>query len=403
MTTIARVGLLAAAMAGMSQLHRASLSALGPDIAVELGMSPAGLGAAGSAFFAALLAAQIPVGIFLDRIGPRRLVAGLSVLAIAGALAEAAAQSAGQLWAARFLVGLGCSASFMSAVLLSTRWQRGAAGTAMLARVFALSQGGLLLAGAPLAILALGLGWRGAMLCVAGLMTVILALWWWGVRDAPEPVPPRGETVWEALRGQFTVWATPGLGRLLSMHLVAYAAMATVLAVWAGPYLADVHGLDAAARGKVLLAMGLGLPVGLLVVPGVARRLGRRWTVVGGALATAACLALLALLPGLPLWGATALLVGLCLTSGYPVLVVTENRELFPDHMAGRAATTLNLAQVLGSAALPILVGLVVGWWPEGPAGRPDIAYRAGFGLLAVCLCLGAAGYARLPGRPPSN
>lgn len=395
MTSIARVGLLAAAMTGMSQLHRASLSALGPDIAVELGMSPAALGAAGSAFFAALLAAQIPVGIFLDRIGPRRLVAGLSVLAILGAIAEAAAQNATQLWLARFMVGLGCSASFMSAVVLSTSWQKGAAGTRMLTRVFALSQGGLLLAGAPLAILALGVGWRGAMLCVGGLTAVMLALWWWGVRDAPQPVARAPETLWQALLGQFTVWATPGLGRLLSMHLVAYAAMATVLAVWASPYLADVHGLDATARGKVLLAMVLGLPVGLLVVPGLARRFTRRVTVVASALATAACLAALALLPGLPLWAATALLVALCLTSGYPVLVVAENRELFPDHMAGRAATTLNLAQVLGSAALPILVGLVVGWWPEGPAGRPDIAYRAGFGLLAVALCAGAWGYSR--------
>ena len=36
---------LAAGMTGLSQLHRASLSALGPDIAAELGMAPAALGA----------------------------------------------------------------------------------------------------------------------------------------------------------------------------------------------------------------------------------------------------------------------------------------------------------------------------------------------------------------------
>ena len=254
----------------MSQLHRASLSALGPDVAAELGMSPAALGAVGSAFFVALLVAQIPVGIALDRVGPRRLVMGLSVLALGGALSEAFAQTAGQLWAARFVVGLGCSASFMSAVLLSTRWQRGAAGTTMLTRVYALSQLGLLVAGAPLAFLALALGWRGALACTAGLMAVMAAFWWWGVRDAPEPESRAPESLWQALRGQFTVWATPGLGRLLSMHAVAYAAMATVLAVWAAPYLADVHGLDATARGQVLLAMALALPFGLLAMPQLA-------------------------------------------------------------------------------------------------------------------------------------
>ena len=392
---------LAAGMTGMSQLHRASLSALGPDIAAELGMAPAALGAAGSAFFVALMVGQIPVGIALDRIGSRRLVAGLSVLAFFGALAEASAQSATQLWLARFLIGLGCSASFMSAVVLSAKWRSGAAATTMLTRTFALAQGGLLLAGAPLALLALWLGWRGAMLCTAGLMAAMATLWWWGVRDAPPAVSDRApESLWAALRGQFTVWATPGLPRLLAMHLVAYAAMATVVAVWAGPYLADVHGLDAARRGQVLLAMVLGLPAGLLAMPWVTRVTGSRArAVIGGALGTAACLAGLALLPGVPLWGAVALLVGLCLTSGYPVLVVAENRDLFPDHMAGRAATTLNLAQVLGSAALPVLVGAIVGWWPEVAGGRPEVAYRAGFAALALSLCVGAAGYAWLPQR----
>lgn len=391
---------LTAGMTGLSQLHRASLSALGPDIAAELDMTPSALGAAGSAFFAALLVAQIPVGIALDRIGPRRLVAGLSLLALAGILAEAAAQTPTQLWLARFVIGLGCSASFMSAVVLSAKWRQGAAATTMLTRTFALAQGGLLLAGAPLAFLALWLGWRGAMLCTAGLMAAMLALWWWGVRDAPAPSTRAPESLGAALRGQFTVWATPGLGRLLAMHLVAYAAMATVVAVWAGPYLADVHGLDATARGQVLLAMVLGLPVGLLMMPKVVRLAGSRSrAVVGGALATAACLAGLALLPGLPLPAAIALLVGLCLTSGYPVLVVAENRDLFPDHMAGRAATTLNLAQVLGSAALPMLVGAIVGMWPEVGGTRPEAAYRAGFAALSLSLCLGAAGYAGLP-RP---
>ena len=389
---------LAAGMTGLSQLHRASLSALGPDIAVELGMAPAALGAVGSAFFVALLVAQVPVGIALDRIGPRRLVAGLSVLAFCGAIAEASAQDATQLWLARFLVGLGCSASFMSAVVLSAKWRSGAAATTMLTRTFALAQGGLLLAGAPLALLALWLGWRGAMLCTAGLMAAMAVLWWWGVRDAPAPIDRAPESLWAALRGQITVWATPGLPRLLVMHLVAYAAMATVVAVWAAPYLADVHGLGAALRGQALLAMVLGLPAGLLALPWIVRLAGsRQRAVVGGALATAACLAALALLPGLPLWGAVALLTGLCLTSGYPVLVVAENRDLFPDHMAGRAATTLNLAQVLGSAALPVLVGAIVGAWPEVAGVRPEAAYRAGFGALAVSLCLGAAGYAWLP------
>lgn len=391
---------LAASMTAISQLHRASLSALGPDVARDLGMPPAALGAAGAAFFFALMAGQIPVGIALDRIGPRRLTLWLAPAALAGAALQAFAHDATQLWLARFLMGIGCSAAFMSLVVLCTSWARGAESTRLLTRGFALSQAGLVVAGPPLAILAVWTGWRGALLATA-LVTVAGTIWWWrDARDAPEGTPPRQvrETLLEAFIGQFTVWATPGLGRLLSMHSVGYAAAATVLTVWAGPYLRDVQGLDATGRGWVLLAMVAGLPAGLLPLPRIERALGGRLrTVVTGALSSAALLAALALVPGMPLWAATLLLVGLCVTSAYPVLVVAENRALFPDHMAGRAATTLNLAQVLGSAALPLGVGWVVGAWPEVGGMRPEAAYRAGFGLIAFCLVLGASGYAYLP------
>lgn len=54
--------------------------------------------------------------------------------------------------------------------------------------------------------------------------------------------------------------------------------------------------------------------------------------------------------------------------------------------------TTVNLAQVLGSALLPALVGWAVAWVGAGEAG-----YRAGFGLMALCLLGGMAGYRFLP------
>jgi predicted MFS family arabinose efflux permease len=226
-------------------------------------------------------------------------------------------------------------------------------------------------------------------------------VWWRLVRDDPpdRPAPPRkAETLREALVGQVSIWRLPGLPRVLAMHLVAYAAAATVLGLWAGPYLADVHGLDAAGRGWVLAAMGVAMPVGLLAVGPLERRFApRRRVVTAGALLSAAMLGGLTAWPGAPLWGAIALLVLLVLFSAYPVLVVAEARSLFPDHLVGRGATTVNLAQVLGSALLPMLVGAVVGLFPEVAGARPEAAYRAGFAVLGVALLAGVAGWLALP------
>ncbi|MEN0076716.1 MAG: MFS transporter [Paracraurococcus sp.] len=388
-----------ALMTGASQFHRAALGVVGPELAAGLEAGPGLLGAANGAFFLALLLLQVPVGLALDRIGPRRTVAWLAAPAALGALGQALAPEAGWFLAARFLLGLGCAASFMASVVLCARWHAGAGLTTALARVFALSQGGVLLAGAPFAALAGAMGWRGAY-ALSGLVTLGLALLWWGwVRDDPpdRPAPHRpAETLLQALRGQFTVWRTPGLLPVLAMHSVGYAAMATVLAVWAGPWLAEAYGLAPGPRGVVLLGMGLAMVAGLLGIGPLERRLNtRKWLVAGMAGGAVLVLLALALWPHPPLPAAIALLVGLCLLSCYPVVVVAHGRSLFPDHLVGRGATTVNLAQTLGSAALPALTGWAVAFAPTGQA------WPIAFGVLAAALALGLAGYLTGRDAPP--
>ena len=388
-------------LTGLSQFHRSALGVIAPELSADLALSPAMLGAANGMFFAAILVMQLPVGIALDRLGPRLVVAGLSVIAVLGLVLQGLATDGTTLLVARALIGIGCAASFMSVVVLCARWYAGGDMTLALSRIFALSQIGILLAGAPLAWLAGWLGWREAFL-ISALLTGLAALAWWRLvqNDPPDkPAPARKpESLMEALRGQFSIWRLPGLSRVLALHLVAYAAAATVIGLWAGPYLADVHGLDAKARGRALAAMGLAMPIGLLLVGPLEKHFFPRAALVtAGAALSALMLIGLALWPTPPLPVALGLLVGLIFFSSYPVLLVTEARGLFPDQLVGRGATTVNMAQLLGSALLPLLVGLVVGFFPIEEAVRPEAAYRAGFAVLAGSLLLGLAGWLLLP------
>ena len=388
-------------LTGLSQFHRSALGVIAPELSADLALSPAMLGAANGMFFAAILVMQLPVGIALDRLGPRLVVAGLSVIAVLGLVLQGLATDGTTLLVARALIGIGCAASFMSAVVLCARWYAGGDMTLALSRIFALSQIGILLAGAPLAWLSGWLGWRDAFL-ISALLTGLAALAWWRLvqNDPPhKPAPARKpESLREALRGQFSIWRLPGLSRVLALHLVAYAAAATVIGLWAGPYLADVHGLDAKARGRALAAMGLAMPIGLLLVGPLEKHFFPRAALVtAGAALSALMLIGLALWPTPPLPVALGLLVGLIFFSSYPVLLVTEARGLFPDHLVGRGATTVNMAQLVGSALLPLLVGLVIGFFPIEEAVRPEVAYRAGFAVLAGSLLLGLAGWLLLP------
>ena len=390
-----------ALLTGLSQFHRSALGVIAPELSADLALMPAMLGAANAMFFASLLVMQLPVGIALDRLGPRLVVAGLSAIAVLGLVLQSLATDGTTLLVARALIGIGSAASFMAAVVLCARWYAGGEMTLALSRVFALSQLGILFAGAPLAWLAGWLGWREVFL-VSAMVTALAALAWWRLvrNDPPDrPAPARrAESLMEALRGQFSIWRLPGLARVLALHLVAYAAAATVIGLWAGPYFADVHGLNAHERGLALAAMGLAMPIGLLLVGPLERRFFRRSAMISaGAALSVAMLAMLALWPAPPLPLALGLLVGLVLFSSYPVLLVTEARLLFPDHLVGRGASTVNMAQVLGSSLLPLLVGLVIGFFPMEEAARPEAAYRAGFAVLAGSLMLGLAGWLLLP------
>jgi predicted MFS family arabinose efflux permease len=386
--------LLLIAITCLSQFYRVSNSVIAPELTRDLGLSARQLGWAGSAFFFTLFAVQVPVGMWFDRYGARRTVAALSVLAMLGALWIATAANAADLIAGRAVVGVGCAASFMSVVFLCSRWFQSAKLATALSWVFAASNIGTLAAATPLAWVAATIGWRNGFLGLGAVTVLVAAAFYAIVRDRPpdKPAPAaRRESLGEIWDGLLEVWTTPGLVPVLAMHFFAYATMLTVLGVWGGPYLYDVYKLDAVQRGNVLLVMGVAQILGILAYGPMDRLLrSRKKVVLGGTAISALLLALLALLPQPPLALAIVLLAAFCFFCAFGTVIVAQGRALFPDRLAGRGVTTVNMAQCLGLTVLPVLVGYIV-----EALGNSDLAYRAAFGLLGLGLVLGASAYIR--------
>lgn len=380
----------------LSQFYRVSNSVIAPDLVRDLHLSARQLGWAGSAFFFALFAVQLPVGLWFDRFGARRTVSVVSLVAAVGAVWTAHAADAGDLIVGRTIMGLGCAASFMSVVFLCARWFEPAKLATALSWVFAGSNLGTLAGATPLAWIAATVGWRNGFLGLAVVTLVVAALFYVFVRDRP-PESALPTTHRESLRdvfgGLLQVWRTPGLLPLLSMHFFAYATMLTILGIWGGPYLFNVHRLNGVARGNVLLAMGVAQTLGILAYGPMDRVLhSRKKAVFGGALISALFLGALALVAHPPLWLAVVLLVAACFFCAFGTVIVAQGRTLFPDRLGGRAVTTVNLAQCLGLTVLPAVTGYIVDAY-----GATDLAYRYVFATLAGGLLLGLIPYARAP------
>ena len=402
-----RAGLLLgiAAITILSQFFRSSIGVIAPELVRDLAMAPQTLGLAGGVFFLALGCAQIPVGTSFDRIGPRRTVVWVSVFAVVGAAWMAMAVDATQLIVGRFLVGFGCGASFMSSVVLLIRWYPPDRIGTMYGRIFAISQIGNFLAATPMAWMSEAFGWRNVYGATAVLVVAVTALFAWAVRDQPPDQPPAhstGEPLAQMLRGFVHVLRLPDYKRVVAVHMVAYATLATVLGLWAGPYLHDVHGLDGVARGNVLLAMTAAQVAGMLWLVPLERRLNtRKGVIVGGALGVIAILVLLATLAEPPLWLAIALLVSLCGVSTYSPIIIAHAASLVPPALQGRGTAMANIGQVTGSFLLPVITGAIAGLFEQTAMGYPAIAYRWIFAFIAVALATGLAVYSRAEDLKP--
>lgn len=389
----------------VSQYFRASNGVIAPELIRDVGLTPEMLGLVNGSFFVSLALAQIPVGMAFDRFGPRWTITALTALAVLGSIAFALATTPSGLLGARIAIGLGCAGSFMGAVTLAARWAPQDRFTQVLSWIFSLSNLGTLLATTPLAAGSESLGWRATFLIAAVGTALIGVMFAALVRDAPPEhgsQPDVPESLREVLRGVAEVWRTPGLGPVLAIHTVAYASLLTVQGLWAGAYLADVHGLDPLTRGNVLLAMAVATVCGVLCYGPMDRRFNtRKGVVTAGALATATILTALALTPQPNSAVAAALLIALGLVGHYGVVIVAHGRSLFPDRLIGRGVTTVNVAQSLGCAGLPILTGAVIGMFaaPDGPV--PEAGYRAAFGCLALILVTGLLYYRRAPDSRP--
>jgi hypothetical protein len=92
-------------------------------------------------------------------------------------------------------------------------------------------------------------------------------------------------------------------------------------------------------------------------------------------------------------WLAAAFFAAICLFASFGSLVLMEARQLFPEHIAGRGITTVNLAQVGGSAVLPIVTGVIIGWSPAADGSGSAVAYRIAFGIIALLVFAGLVTY----------
>jgi predicted MFS family arabinose efflux permease len=371
-----------------SQFYRVSNAVIAPELMRGLEISAEAMGIITGVYFLAFAVAQLPIGVLLDRFGPRQTMAGLFLLAVAGSVTFATASGFAGLVLGRGLMGIGCAAGLMGSLVAIARWFPPARFAFLSSLLFTLGGAGLLLATTPLAVVSAAVGWRGAFWLMAAVTAALAMLLYVVVRDAPGGHPAhvgRRESAAEMWHGLRAVMGNRELRYVCAIQFVNYGTVLAVAGLWAGPYLNDVHGLDGVSRGNVLLLLNVAMLAGVMGFSVVERWLGsRKWSIGSGGIASMILLLVLASVPDPGLWPAVVLLVLFGLASAYVMLIHAQARAVLPPDLVGRGLTLQNLAVFVGVFVMQALSGFIVGAFGSPGGTAPEAAYRAVFGVLAV-------------------
>jgi MFS family permease len=394
---------LLATLAGayvLSQFLRNSIGVIAPDIAAEMHIPAAEIGVLSSAFFFAFAAVQLPLGVAIDRFGPKRCMLVCAAVVIASALAFAAGRTPSELTGARILMGVGTSCYLIAPLALYAR-RFPPNRFAMLAGLhMGVGTLGTLLATAPLAAAVSAFGWRAAFVAVAAAMGAVCLVMAAVVREPASAAPRRPETLAESIRGIRAAMRTPSVGRLFLMQMATYSSFVIFAGLWGGPYLTHVYGYGLTERGTLLLVPATAQIIGLFLYGWSDRLFGSyRMPVALGAFVTAGFLALLAIVGMLGRGPLLAWLVGFGAVAGFTPVVHAHSKALFPPELVGRGMTLLNMGSMGGVFVTQIVSGVAIELFAPTGGVYPLESYRLVFALQAAFIVVATSLY--LTARDP--
>jgi len=366
----------------LSSLLRNVNAVLAPHLVGELALTSGQLGLLTSAFFFTFALAQLPIGIALDRYGPRRVQFALLLLAATGVMLFGSGHTFTQLVVARAIIGGGLGGCFMSAVKAMSMW----VAPARLPSVqgYLIAAGGLGAASATMPVRRIleHTDWH-TLFNMLGMLTACTAVLIWLVtpraRGTGGPPP--------SVRSVLDVFRAPAFRQTISLVLVPHAVFFGIQGLWIGRWLSDVaHFPDSAVA--YLLYMGMASVIfGAIAVGMITEWAGRRSIATLDVAAIGVALFVLVQVvmvcswrPSLQLLSVLFVLVGT--VTGIEYAVIAQN---LPRELMGRAATCLNLLIFIGAFFVQAGFGQIVGVWQPDFAGHyPAVAYQVGFGVLAL-------------------
>ena len=364
----------------LSYLFRNINALIATGLRDDFAVDASHLGLMTSVYFLAFAIAQLPIGVLLDRYGPRRVQSALLLVAASGAALFSVSHHVGLLVTGRALIGLGVAGALIAGLKAVVLWFPRERTSFVNGCFIMLGSMGAISATLPAEWVLSHVGWRG-LFEVLAIATLVIAVLIFAV--VPEPQPGAAEEQVPRSTGLWAIYADTRFWRVAPLSMMCISTSWALQGLWAAPWLADIGGLERPAIVRHLFVMASSLSAGALVIGVVADRLRKRDTRLETALFVAACVLVAA---------EAALILGLRVESHLPwavigavgaatVLSYSILGDYYPKELAGRANAALNLLHIGGAFVLQEAIGLVIGHWTNIGGHYPPIAYKTALAL----------------------
>ncbi len=362
----------------ISMFYRVSVAVLAPSLINELKLDTSQLGDLSAAFFYGFALCQLPLGLAIDRLGPRIVTIFLGFAALAGAIVFATGSSYEQLVLGRLLLGIGMGGNLMVVLALLAVWFPPDRFASLSSTVVAIGVVGNLFAATPLAWMSEAVGWRACFMIFAVVDSIIITLFVLVMRDYPPghsrktSKRPKLMDGFKKLVRMYPYWV------ISFANFVRYGYFVAVQGLWATPFLVYGLGFTDMAAANALLFLGLGYMVGLPFFGYLSDKVVRSrkkvilLTMTGSAiLAGSVCF-----WPENPNSSIIFLtFFGLGMLTAPGQISYAHIKELVPTSISAQAMTAVNLFTILGAALITQFLGIIAGGEVSQFTGSADFRF----------------------------
>lgn len=256
-----------------SIVHRVGTASIAANLATDFNTDNSVLGLMSGMYFYSYAAAQIPVGIMLDKIGTRKTLTVLGLVASLGNLIFSLSPTVSVLAVGRALIGFGVGGFYVSALkalAISYDPKRYATLTGVLT---SFGNVGGIVASSPLALLALALGWRESFLIIFFFMFFSVAVAWFTIKDKENKPTPTKRSIKDDLK---KIFSNRQLLKIVPVPFFIYGCFVSFQGLWAGPFLMNVYNMSKATASLFFMSISIGFMIAFPLAGIISDKIGKR-------------------------------------------------------------------------------------------------------------------------------